>query len=195
MSLYIFLCSLFITKKIASWKDNVGTNSDLNKYGTPMVLMTIPYFTEHTSMEGLYFDSSITTPFHFIAVSGLAERPSNPVGGLSYINNEFEKGVDYLNHLGVDYFISYTDSITDKANSNKNLNFLFTSEPFSVFKIQSDKIQLVNAYAKSGKWIDIPPGKDVLVAPTVKGPAYKSYGFKEGQTVYLIAIFRTSKAS
>ena len=42
-------------------------NSDMNKYGTPMTLMTIPYFTKHTSMEGLYFDSSITTPFHFIS--------------------------------------------------------------------------------------------------------------------------------
>ena len=119
-------------------------NSDLNKYGTPMVLMTIPYFTQHTSMEGLYFDSSITTPFHFIAVSGLAESPSNPVGGLSYINNEFEKGVDYLNDLGVDYFITYTESITEKANSNSDLIYLFTSEPFSVYKIESDKVELVN---------------------------------------------------
>jgi len=119
-------------------------NSDLNKYGTPMVLMTIPYFTKHTSMEGLYFDSSITTPFHFIAVSGLAEGPSNPVGGLSYINNEFEKGVEYLDDLGVDYFITYTESLTDKANSNRDLNFLFASEPFSVFRIQSNKVELVN---------------------------------------------------
>jgi len=119
-------------------------NSELNKYGTPMVLMTIPLFTEHTSMEGLYFDSSITTPFHFIAVSGLAEKPSNPVGGLSYINNDFEKGVEYLQDLGVDYFISYTESIKDKAIKSKDLNQLFVSEPFSVFKIETNKIELVN---------------------------------------------------
>jgi len=119
-------------------------NSELNKYGTPMVLMTIPFFTDHTSMEGLYFDSSITTPFHFIAVSGLAERPSNPVGGLSYINNDFEKGVEYLQDLGVDYFISYTDLIRDKAIKNKDLNQLFVSEPFTVFKIETNKIELVN---------------------------------------------------
>ena len=119
-------------------------NSDLNKYGTPMVLMTIPLFTEHTSMEGLYFDSSITTPFHFIAVSGLAEKPSNPVGGLSYINNDFQKGVDYLKDLGIDYFISYTDSIKDKAIDNKDLKLLFVSEPFSVFQINTKKIELVN---------------------------------------------------
>ena len=119
-------------------------NSELNKYGTPMVLMTIPLFTEHTSMEGLYFDSSITTPFHFIAVSGLAEKPSNPVGGLSYINNDFDKGVEYLKELGIDYFISYTESIRDKAINNKDLNQLFVSEPFSVFKIETNKIELVN---------------------------------------------------
>ncbi len=119
-------------------------NSDLNKYGTPMVLMTIPLFTEHTSMEGLYFDSSLTTPFHFIAVSGLAEKPSNPVGGLSYINNDFQKGVDYLKDLGIDYFISYTDSIQGKAIDNKDLKLLFVSEPFSVFQINTKKIELVN---------------------------------------------------
>ena len=119
-------------------------NSDLNKYGTPMVLMTIPLYTHHTSVEGLYFDSSITTPFHFIAVSGLAERPSNPVGGLRYINNQFEKGEEYLEELGVDYFISYTDSITNKSLESDKLTLLFSSDPFTVFGIKSDKVELVD---------------------------------------------------
>ncbi len=118
-------------------------NSDMNKYGTPMTLMTIPYFTKHTSMEGLYFDSSITTPFHFISVSGLAKRPSNPVGGLSYINNQFDQGVEHLNHLGVDYFISYTEEIESKAMDSEKLILLFSSEPFSVFKVNSSKIELI----------------------------------------------------
>jgi len=106
--------------------------------------MTIPLYTHHSSMEGLYFDSSITTPFHFIAVSGLAERPSNPVGGLRYINNNFQKGQEYLEDLGVDYFVSYTDSITTKAIENDKLEFLFTSEPFTVFSVESEKVELVN---------------------------------------------------
>ena len=80
--------------------------------------MTIPMFTNHQSVEGLYFDSSITTPFHFLTVSGLAERPSNPVGGLTYINGEFDKGFRLMEELGVDYFIAYTASIKDKANMN-----------------------------------------------------------------------------
>ena len=118
-------------------------NSDLNKYGTPMVLMTIPMFTDHQSVEGLYFDSSITTPFHFLTVSGVAERPSNPVGGLAYINGEFDKGFRLMEELGVDYFIAYTSSIKDKANANENFNFLFSNEIFNVYSINSEKVELV----------------------------------------------------
>ena len=118
-------------------------NSDLNKYGTPMVLMTIPMFTDHQSVEGLYFDSSITTPFHFLTVSGLAERPSNPVGGLTYINGEFDKGFRLMEELGVDYFIAYTSSIKDKANMNENFNFLFSNEVFNVYSINTKKVELV----------------------------------------------------
>ena len=118
-------------------------NSDLNKYGTPMVLMTIPMFTDHQSVEGLYFDSSITTPFHFLTVSGVAERPSNPVGGLTYINGEFDKGFRLMEDLGVDYFIAYTSSIKDKANKDENFNFLFSNEVFNVYSINTDKVELV----------------------------------------------------
>ena len=118
-------------------------NSDLNKYGTPMVLMTIPMFTDHQSVEGLYFDSSITTPFHFLTVSGLAERPSNPVGGLTYINGEFDKGFRLMEELGVDYFIAYTSSIKDKANVSENFNLLFSNEVFNVYSINTKKVELV----------------------------------------------------
>ena len=117
---------------------------DLNKYGTPMVLMTIPMFTDHQSVEGLYFDSSITTPFHFLTVSGIAERPSNPVGGLSYINGEFEKGQRLMHDLGVDYFIAYTKTIKDKANQNENFQFLFSNQVFSVYSINSKKVELID---------------------------------------------------
>ena len=118
-------------------------NSDLNKYGTPMVLMTIPMFTDHQSVEGLYFDSSITTPFHFLTVSGLAERPSNPVGGLMYINGEFDKGFRLMEELGVNYFIAYTSLIKEKADINENFNFLFSNEVFNVYSINSEKVELV----------------------------------------------------
>jgi hypothetical protein len=111
-------------------------NPDLNEYGTPMVLMTIPMFTEHTSMEGLYFDSSITTPFHFISVSGLSEKPSNPVGGLRYFNDDFERGVYYLRELGVDYYITNTEKLYEIALSSRDLIFINKVNRFGIFEVK-----------------------------------------------------------
>ena len=51
-------------------------NGDMNKYGTPMALMLFPYWSEgHPSMEGLFFESSLTTPFHFLNASEVSESP------------------------------------------------------------------------------------------------------------------------
>ena len=147
-------------------------NSDLNKYGTPMVLMTIPYFTHHQSMEGLYFDSSISTPFHFLTVSGLAERPSNPVGGLSYINGDFDKGIRLMKELGIDYFIAYTDSIKDKASLNSELKLLLTTEVFEVYGLESSKIELIN---NNLYFYETPKLLDRILSSTIRDKQKESF--------------------
>ena len=53
---------------------------ELDRYGTPMALMLLPYWTDGCigSMEGLYFEASSTTPFHFITQTELSTRPAPP---------------------------------------------------------------------------------------------------------------------
>ena len=111
-------------------------NPDLNEYGTPMVLMTLPMYTDHSSMEGLYFDSSITTPFHFISVSSLSERPSNPVGGLRYFNGDFERGIHYLKDLGVDYYITNSEKLFEEALKSKDLIYINKVNRFGIFGVK-----------------------------------------------------------
>ena len=47
----------------------------LETYGTPMAPMMLPYFTDGCigSMEGLYFESSATTPYHFLMQCELSD--------------------------------------------------------------------------------------------------------------------------
>ena len=63
-----------------------GSSDPINYYGTSLALELLPYWTKGRigSMEGLYFESSATTSFHFLTVSELAAHPSNPVRGLVY---------------------------------------------------------------------------------------------------------------
>jgi hypothetical protein len=114
-----------------------AANEELEIYGTPMSPMLIPYWTEgsHPSMEGLYFESSLTTPFHFITSSEMSERPSNPIPGLSYHTGDIERGLKHLELFGVDYYVSVTPEATERADGVAELTRLTTTGPFSIYRL------------------------------------------------------------
>jgi hypothetical protein len=114
----------------ALWEPSSLGNSDpINSYGTSLALELLPYWTDGRigSMEGLYFESSATTSFHFLTVSELAAHPSNPVRGLVYGNLEdFDRGVEHLQMLGVRYYMAWTPEAEAKAAQNPNLRLVAT---------------------------------------------------------------------
>jgi hypothetical protein len=96
-----------------------GDNNGVSAYGTTLAPELLPYFTNGCigSMEGLYFESSGTTPFHFQTVSEVAKRPSNPVRDLNFgsINTDFDRGITHMRMLGVKYFLALSDTSKAKA--------------------------------------------------------------------------------
>ena len=104
----------------------------LDKYGTPLALMLIPYWTDGkiTTMEGVYFEASATTPYHFEAVAALVApgQNSNPVRGIPYRTQErFDIGVRYLQALGIDYFLAHTPTTKAKADADPRLTKIASS--------------------------------------------------------------------
>ncbi len=100
--------------------------SALGVYGTPLALMLLPYFTDGriASMEGLYYESSATTPYHFLTVSTLAGpgNASNPQRNLPYRSlAEFDVGVRYLQKLGVRYYLAFSDQAKEQADRSSLL--------------------------------------------------------------------------
>lgn len=101
-------------------------NSEQNDFGTPMALMLLPYWTGGCidSMEGLFFESSATTPYHFLNQSELSMQPSNAMEGLPYSGLNVSLGVKHLQLLGVRYFMSYSPQVKYFANHNKSLKLV-----------------------------------------------------------------------
>lgn len=100
--------------------------SALGTYGTPLALMLLPYFTDGriASMEGLYYESSATTPYHFLSVSTLSApgNASNPQRNLPYRTlAEFDVGVRYLQKLGVRYYLAFSDQAKEQADRSSLL--------------------------------------------------------------------------
>ncbi|MDK1010359.1 MAG: hypothetical protein QGM48_04670 [Actinomycetota bacterium] len=110
-------------------------NSDMNKYGTPMALMLFPYWSEgHPSMEGLFFESSLTTPFHFLNAAEVSRRPSNPVRGLNYHGMDFDRAAKHLAVYDVAYYVSFTDEARTAAE-DFGLEALAEPEPWTIFAL------------------------------------------------------------
>jgi len=101
-------------------------NSSENRFGTPMALMLLPYWTNNCvdSMEGLFFESSATTPYHFLNQAELSASPSNPQVGLPYGNLDVTEGVEHLQMLGVKYYIAFSPAVIAQADADPNLRLV-----------------------------------------------------------------------
>ncbi|MDH3261090.1 MAG: hypothetical protein OEM84_08985 [Acidimicrobiia bacterium] len=123
-------------------------SKDQNKYGTPMALMLLPYWTEgsHPSMEGLFFESSLTTPFHFLNQAEMSLSPSRPVPGLDYHTFDFDRGLEHLALYDVRYYVTYTEEAQQAADSRADLRQVGVSPPFSIYELPPSSMVEVAAY-------------------------------------------------
>jgi hypothetical protein len=105
---------------------------ELNSFGTPMSLMLLPYWTGGCidSMEGLLFESSATTPYHFLNQAELSANPSEAMVGLPYGPLDVPLGVEHLQLLGVRYFMAFTPLVEAQAAADPALKLVATSGPW-----------------------------------------------------------------
>jgi hypothetical protein len=101
-------------------------NSNEGRFGTPEALMLMPYWTNNCidSMEGLFFESSATTPYHFLDQAELSVAPSNPMVGLPYGGLNVAFGVQHLQMLGVRYYVAFSPSTIEQANADPALTLI-----------------------------------------------------------------------
>ena len=107
-----------------------------------MALMLLPHWTDGcmASMEGLFFEASGTTPYHFLTTAAMSKQSSNPVRELRYDNNDAAKGVPYLQALGVRYVMVRTDEAKRSAEAQPELTLLATSGPWEIYQVADSAI-------------------------------------------------------
>ena len=122
----------------ALWENN----GELNKYGTTMGLMLLPYWTDGciSSMEGLFFEAAGSTPYHFITAAAMSKQSSNPVRELRYDNNDAAIGVRYMQELGVKYFMGFTAEAIAQASQQEGLTEVARSGPWVVYRVANSDV-------------------------------------------------------
>lgn len=156
--------------------------ADLDRFGTPMALMLLPFATDGCigSMEGLYFESSGTTPYHFLNSSELSAAPSNPQRDLPYATLDVANGVDHLQLLGVRYYMAFSPEAVRQAGAEPDLTLVATSGTWKIYEVadsalveplDAEPVVLADVPDKGEGWQDAavewymdPSAHDVFVA-------------------------------
>ncbi|NNL71022.1 MAG: hypothetical protein HKO70_13775 [Acidimicrobiia bacterium] len=116
-------------------------NSEMDKYGTPMALMLFPYWSDgHPSMEGLLFESSLTTPFHFMNAAEMSERPSNPIPGLPYSGFDLDRGLAHMKLFNVRYYVAFTEMATSAARLHPEYTQIAEAPPWTIFELPTTSL-------------------------------------------------------
>ena len=101
-----------------------------DRWGTPMALMLLPYWTDSCiqSMEGLYFESAATAPYHWMHAGLVSKAPSNPQRDLPYKGLDLNTGIASLSEFGVRYYMAFSTSAIEQADKNPNLTLIGTEK-------------------------------------------------------------------
>jgi hypothetical protein len=110
---------------------------DLDRFGTPMALMLLPFWTEGCigSMEGLYFEASATTPYHFMLQTELSEKPSQAQRHMPYTRFDIDAGVTSLQRMGVRYYLAHTETAVSAANGHGELTLVNSVGDWHVYEV------------------------------------------------------------
>jgi hypothetical protein len=145
-----------------------------NRFGTPEALMLLPYETGGCidSMEGLLFESSATTPYHFLNQAELSAGPSEPEVGLPYGSLNVTLGVQHLQMLGVKYFIAETPQVEQEATVDPSLQLVAKTGPWTYNYDGADTNTTWNIYLIKDSPLVTPLANDPVVVSGVKpGPS------------------------
>jgi len=113
-------------------------------YGTPMAFMMFPYFSDGCigSQEGLYFESSATTPYHFLMQDELSQACScaqrfdifgfkkSPYSGFN-----LDLGIRHMQMMGIRYYLAVSDLAKNAAAQDPRLSKVGESGPYVVYAV------------------------------------------------------------
>ena len=138
----------------------------LDSYGSPMSLMLLPHWTDGclASMEGLFFESTQTVPFHFINQDELSTEPSRPVRAVPYDGVDLADGVAHMQLFGVRYYMAFSESLIAEARAHEDLTEVAAEPPWVMFELAdaplvsplaAEPVIVRDAAEDPERWLDV----------------------------------------
>jgi tetratricopeptide (TPR) repeat protein len=113
--------------------------------GSVRALESLPLFSGRSTLEGLYIQSSITSPFIFYLQSETSPTPSCPLSTYNYSKVNFKRGLEHLKMFNVSHFLAVTDEIRRAIEKCPGVIRKQDIPPYTVYRLEGN----------SGKYISL----------------------------------------
>ncbi|MBU1273958.1 MAG: tetratricopeptide repeat protein [Proteobacteria bacterium] len=144
--------------------------------GSVRALESLPLFSGRSTLEGLYIQSSPSSPFIFYLQSLTCQRPSTPITGYNYAGMELSKGLERLRLFNVSQFVATSPEVKRAARAHPGFTPKASFGPYTVFGL-----------AGSGGYVTPLRYKPVLV--TGKPWKYAAFDWFRGEELEVPLVF------
>jgi hypothetical protein len=104
--------------------------------GTVRTFESLPLFAGRSTLEGLYMQSSITTPFVFYVQSEISKERSCPLPEWGCTRLNLERGVEHLRMFNVSHFVARSSEAKRAAAQHPGLDRKTSLGPYEIYALR-----------------------------------------------------------
>jgi tetratricopeptide (TPR) repeat protein len=112
--------------------------------GSVRAFESLPLFSGRSTLEGLYIQSSITSPFIFYLQSETSPTPSCPLSRYNYSRMNFDRGLEHLKLFNVSHFIAVTDTVREAIEKQPGVIREKDVPPYTVYRLLGNQDRYVS---------------------------------------------------
>ena len=112
--------------------------------GSVRAFESLPLFSGRSTLEGLYIQSSITSPFVFYLQSEISPRPSCPLSNYNYSRLNLERGLEHLKMFNVSHFIAVTDDVRKALERSPDAIREKDYRPYTIYRLRKNPDRYVS---------------------------------------------------
>jgi Tfp pilus assembly protein PilF len=106
--------------------------------GSVRAFEMLPYFSGRSTLEGLYIQSTITSPFVFYVQSEISEKPSCPLPDYNYSRLNLEKGLQHLKLFNVNQLVVVTDKVRKALSGLDEVVREADFPPYTIYRLRKN---------------------------------------------------------
>lgn len=106
--------------------------------GTIRAFEMLPYFSGRSTLEGLYIQSTVTSPFVFYLQSEISEKPSTPLTDYNYSRVNLERGIKHLELFNVSHLIVVTKELREGLSKCDEVLREAYFPPYTIYRLKNN---------------------------------------------------------